>query len=240
MDRILLYILAVLVIPIYIKWIIFFVLLPFQVIDTRRREVKRLTGRRVWWLYIFSAPYLIWEKYVMRGGWSRYMMFKIGVVPSLHFRKCIYKILGAKIGHDVVFHFKTEVRAPEHLVIGRGTIIGDNAILDARGGLVFGSNVNLSSNVSIYTLQHDHRDPDFKCTKLDAKVTIGDRAWLGSNCIILPGVSVGEGAVCCAGCVVTKDVEPYTVVAGIPARKVNERPKNLRYNFKSRSCCRLY
>ena len=54
----------------------------------------------------------------MRGGWSRYMMFKIGVVPSLHFRKCIYKILGAKIGHDVVFHFKTEVRAPEHLIVG--------------------------------------------------------------------------------------------------------------------------
>lgn len=78
-------------------------------------------------------------------------------------------------------------------------------------------------------MQHDHRDPDFKCTKLDTKVTIGDRAWLGSNCIVLPGVTIGKGAVCCAGCVVTKDVEPYTVVAGIPARKVNERPKNLRY-----------
>lgn len=54
----------------------------------------------------------------MHGGWSRYMMFKIGVVPSIHFRKCIYKILGAKIEHDVVFHFKTEVRAPERLVVG--------------------------------------------------------------------------------------------------------------------------
>lgn len=107
-------------------------------------------------------------------------------------------------------------------MLGGGTIIGDNAILDARGGLVFGRNVNLSSNVSIYTLQHDHRDPVFNCTKLDAKVTIGDRVWLGSNCIVLPGVTIGEGAVCCAGCVVTKDVEPYTVVAGIPARKVNE------------------
>lgn len=240
MDRILLYILVALVIPIYIKWILFFVLLPFQMIDTRRREVKRLTGQRVWWLYILSAPYLIWEKYIMRGGWSRYMMFQIGVVPSIHFRKCIYKILGAKIEHDVVFHFKTEVRAPERLVVGGGTIIGDNAILDARGGLVFGRNVNLSSNVSIYTLQHDHRDPVFNCTKLDAKVTIGDRVWLGSNCIVLPGVTIGEGAVCCAGCVVTKDVEPYTVVAGIPARKVNERPRTLRYNFKSKDCCRLY
>lgn len=176
----------------------------------------------------------------MRGGWSRYMMFNVGLVPSLHFRKTIYKILGSKIDHDVVFHFKTEVRAPERLIIGGGTIIGDNAILDARGGLTLGKNVNLSSNVSIYTLQHDHRDPDFNCTKWDAKVTIGDRVWLGSNCIVLPGVTIGEGAVCCAGCVVTKDVEPYTVVAGIPAKKVNERPRNLRYNFKSKDSCRLF
>lgn len=97
----------------------------------------------------------------------------------------------------------------------------------------------MSSNVSIYTLQHDHRDPEFQCTNLNAKVTIGARSWIGSNVIVLPGVKVGEGAVCCAGCVVTKDVEPYAVVAGIPAKKVNERPKVLTYNFTGKSC-RLY
>ena len=70
-------------------------------------------------------------------------------------------------------------------------------------------------------------------------VKIYDRAWLRSNVIILPGVTIGEGAVCCAGCVVTKDVEPYTVVAGIPAKEVNKRPTDLRYIFKGRSC-RLY
>lgn len=129
-----------------------------------------------------------------------------------------------------------------NLVLGRpggGAIIGDNAILDARGGLEIGANANLSSNVSIYTLQHDHRDPEFQCTNLNAKVTIGARSWIGSNVIVLPGVKVGEGAVCCAGCVVTKDVEPYAVVAGIPAKKVNERPKVLTYNFSGKSC-RLY
>ncbi len=223
-----------------LKWILFAIILPFQIIDIKSREIKQLTGKRVSWLRLLSAPYLMWEKYIMRGGWSRYMIFQVGMVPSVHFRKLIYKLLGAQIGHDVVFHFKTEVRAPERLVIGGGSIIGDNAILDARGGLELGKNVNISSNVSIYTLQHDHRDPDFKCTNFNAKVTIGDRVWLGSNCIILPGVTIGEGAVCCAGCVVTKGVEPYTVVAGIPAKKVNERPRNLRYNFRSKNSCRLY
>ena len=70
-------------------------------------------------------------------------------------------------------------------------------------------------------------------------VEIDNRAWIGSNVIILPGVHIGEGAVCCAGCVVTKDVEPFSVVAGIPAHKVSERPHNLQYNFNGKSC-RLY
>ena len=94
--------------------------------------------------------------------------------------------------------------------------------MDARSGLTFGRNVNLSSNVSIYTLQHDHRDPYSRCNEHLRKmsVEIDDRVWLGSNVIVLPGVHIGEGAVCCAGCVVTKDIPPYTVVAGIPAKKV--------------------
>ena len=116
---------------------------------------------------------------------------------------------------------------------GGGTIIGDNVILDARKGLTIGKNVNFSSNASVYTLQHNHRSPTFSCDFGDKKmsVEIGDRAWLGSNVVVLPGVTIGEGAVCCAGCVVTKDVEPYAVVAGIPAKKVGERPQVLTYEF---------
>lgn len=176
----------------------------------------------------------------MRNGWQRYMLFQVSMIPSLHIRKWIYRCLGAEIGENVVVHFQTEIRAPYNLKIGKGTIIGDNSLLDARRGLIFGENVNLSSNVSIYTEQHDYRDPLFRCTKdIKKNVNIGNRVWIGSNVIVLPGVSIGEGAVCCAGCVVTKDVEPYSVVAGIPARKVNERPRDLKYNFTGRSC-RLY
>lgn len=163
-------------------------------------------------------------------------------MPSVHLRRLLYKGLGAHVAPKAVFHFRTEIRAPWALHVGQGAIIGDNAILDARQGLVIGDNVNLSSNVSIYTLQHDHRDPYFRCPDPSARklsVEIGDRAWLGSNVIVLPGVRIGEGAVCCAGCVVTKDVEPYAVVAGIPAKKVGERPRTLKYEFSGKSC-RLY
>lgn len=73
----------------------------------------------------------------------------------------------------------------------------NNAILDARRGLTIGCNVNLSSNVSIYTLQHDHRDPYFRCNENTKKmsVEIDDKVWLGSNVIILPRVHISEGAV---------------------------------------------
>ncbi len=63
-------------------------------------------------------------------------------------------------------------------------------------------------------------------------VKIEDRVWLGSNIVVLPGVTIEEGAVCGVGCVVTKDVLPYTVVTGIPAKKVSERPQVLTYEFK--------
>lgn len=169
----------------------------------------------------------------------RFVLFQISTIPSVHLRIWLYKGLGVKMGKNVTIHFRTEVRCPERLTLGDGTIIGDNAILDARRGLTMGRNVNLSSNVSIYTLQHDHRDPNFDCPpedKVKLSVEIDDRVWLGSNVIVLPGVHIGEGAVCCAGCVVTKDVEPYSVVAGIPAKRVSERPRNLTYNFKGKSC----
>ena len=70
---------------------------------------------------------------------------------------------------------------------------------------------------------------------------VGDNAFLAAQRGLSIGenVNIGEVAVCCAGCVVTKDVEPYSVVAGIPAKKVNERPRDLRYEFKGRAK-RLY
>ena len=218
----------------YLKWVIIFLVFPFQVIYNSllyKPNKSRL-------ILLLMRPYYEWE-ILFRDGWERYMLFQVGIIPSCHIRKWIYKALGARIGKNVVFHFKTEIRNIGKLQIGRGCIIGDNAILDARNGLVLGANVNLSSNVSIYTLQHDHRDPDFGCNINHMNVVVGDRAWIGCNVVVLPGVKIGEGAVCCAGCVVTKDVEPYSVVAGIPAKEVNKRPQNMRYEFDGKSC-RLY
>ena len=222
----------ILIIAILFKWILICMLFPFQVVNAYKKK-KRSHSL---FLRLFSAPYVLWERFA-RDGWQRYMLYHISMLPSCHLRKWVYKSLGATLGNNVIFHFKTEIREPIFLKVGSGSIIGDNALLDARCGLTIGENVNISSNVSIYTQQHDHRDPYFRC--LDDKkksVWICDRVWIGSNVMILPGVTIGEGAVCCAGCVVTKDIEPFAVVAGIPAKKVNERPRDLRYRFDGVTC----
>jgi len=227
----LIYIILVLVLILYLKWILLLLFYPLQV----GYNLYQCNKNNI--IYKISAVPLFLLNKFLRGGIDRFLDYNISTFPSNHIRKWFYKGLGVKIGKNVIFHFETEIRCHYKLKIGKGSIIGDNAILDARSGLELGENVNISSNVSIYTLQHDHRDPYFACpTNKKMNVTIKDRVWLGSNVIVLPGVTIGEGAVCCAGCVVTKDIEPYTVVAGIPAKKVGERPKNLIYEFDGKTC----
>lgn len=155
-------------------------------------------------------------------------------IHSHTIRMFIYRyIYNIKISKHAVIYYDCEIRRQNLLTIGKGSVIGDHAILDARGGgVTIGDNVVLASYVSIWTLQHDYRDPEFRCTKEHfGPVKIGDRAWIGPNVIILHDVEIGEGAVIAAGAVVTKDVPAYTLVGGIPAKRIGERPHNLTYNL---------
>lgn len=163
-----------------------------------------------------------------------YILWLVGYFPSMHVRLFIYKFLyRVRISKNVVIYKGVEIRSPKNLTIGEGSIIGDNAILDARMKIDIGRNVNFSYGVHIWTLQHDYRDPYFKCNAGHCgPVKIEDRAWIGPRVTILHSVTIGEGAVVAAGAIVTKDVKPYTVVAGIPAKMVGERPRELVYEFK--------
>lgn len=182
---------------------------------------------------IIASPTIILNR--IAPGLDRYALYHISLVPFMTARKLFYRSLGASIGKNVQIHFKTEIRGISKLKIGEGSIIGDNVILDARNNLYIGKNVNISSNVSFYSEQHNYRDKLFRCNQTTKQsIEIYDRAWIGCNVVVLPGVTIGEGAVCCAGCVVTKDVEPWSVVAGIPAQKINQRPKDQIYMFKSK------
>lgn len=150
-----------------------------------------------------------------------------GYVPSQHVRRLIYRAFGMRIGPGSHIYMGAEIRGAHRITIGTGTSIGHSAILDGRGWLSIGNNVNVSTGVWIWTRSHDVASPDFAGTR--APVVIEDYVWLSCRVTVLQGVTVGEGAVVAAGAVVTRDVEPYSVVAGVPARKIGERPRGLRY-----------
>ncbi len=167
-------------------------------------------------------------------GYHRWMMIETGYIPSHHIRNFIYRNLYlVDLASDATIYFGAEIRAGINLKIGEGTIIGDKAILDARNGILIGRNVNFSTGVHIWTEQHDHSDPDFLCLSDSSyRVEIADRAWIGPGVTILHSVTIGEGAVVAAGAVVAKDVEPFSIVAGIPAKKIGNRNPNLHYSLK--------
>jgi acetyltransferase-like isoleucine patch superfamily enzyme len=113
------------------------------------------------------------------------------------------------------------------MVIGSDTWIGQSCYLNSAGGMRIGSGVGIGPCVKIMTSRHgeEGRDvPVLMCDLEFARVTIEDGSDIGIGAIILPGVTVGRGAIVGAGSVVTRDIEPFTVVAGVPARKINERP----------------
>lgn len=166
-------------------------------------------------------------------GYSRYIIIWVGRIPSHKIRNIIYKYcFCVDMAHKSVLYGGGEIRQPERLVIGEGSIIGDEAKLDARNGIFIGKNVNLSTGVWIWTEQHDVNSLEFAPCKKDSKeVIVEDRVWLGSRVTVLPGVKIGEGAVVAAGAVVTKDCEPYGIYGGIPAKKIGTRPTGLEYEF---------
>lgn len=148
-------------------------------------------------------------------------------IPSHIVRNTFLRLFGMKINKAIVYG-TFYIRRPSKISIGEGTVIGHGVTLDGRNGITIGKNVNFSSEVMIWTMQHDYNDPEFGPS--GGPVVIGDYAWISARAIVLPNVTIGEGAVVAAGAVVTKDVEPYTVVGGIPAKKIADRNRDLQYS----------
>ena len=114
------------------------------------------------------------------------------------------------------------------LVIGDDTWIGQFCYFNSAGGIEIGSRVGIGPGVKIMSSRHGEEGrnvPVLLCDLEFAKVTIESDCDLGMGSIILPGVTVGRGSQVGAGAVVTRDVEPYAIVAGVPARKIGERPE---------------
>jgi maltose O-acetyltransferase len=114
--------------------------------------------------------------------------------------------------------------------LGERNVINWGCVLDGRKFAIrTGSDVSIGPEATILTLGHDPQSPDF--ADQGGEVILGDHVWIAYRAIILPGVTIGEGAVVAAGAVVTRDVEPFAIVAGVPAHKVGERNRDLTYRL---------
>lgn len=151
-------------------------------------------------------------------------------VPFYWFRKLVFTISGVKIGMGSTIHMGCRFFEPRGVTVGEDTMVGDRAFLDGRDDLRIGNHVDIASEVMIYNSEHDLASDTFSAT--NGKVTIGDYVFIGPRSIILPGVSIGKGAVIAAGAVVTKDVPDYAIVGGVPAKYIADRPnKKLSYRL---------
>lgn len=135
----------------------------------------------------------------------------------------VARMIGAKLGRNVNIEHGADFDS--------GLIIGDNSSLgidaEAHGPIRIGRDVMMGPECAILTRNHAHGRVDIPMIEQGYEeyrpVTIGDDVWIGRRVIILPGVTVGNGAIIAAGAVVADDVEPYSIVGGVPAKTIKKR-----------------
>jgi putative colanic acid biosynthesis acetyltransferase WcaF len=183
--------------------------------------VKRLLLACYW-------PFKAWVE-----DWQDYTAELVGHVPCHALRLWwICHICRLKAGRRSSIHRGCRFYRAHRITIGHHSVINYGVLLDGRRGLSIGDNVSISEGTAIFTLAHDVDHPGF--VEKSGPVVVGDRVFVGAHARILPGVTLGEGAVVAAGAVVTRDVAPYTVVAGVPARYLRDRTRELDYVLNHR------
>jgi acetyltransferase-like isoleucine patch superfamily enzyme len=131
------------------------------------------------------------------------------------------------MGSNVMIDEFVRFDHPEKLSIGENTFIGRGSFIQAGGGVRIGRDVLIAPGVKIWSSDHrfsDRRRPIRLQGHDFGLVAIGDDVWIGVDAVILRGVAIGTGAIVGAGAVVTKDVAPFSIVAGVPASVIGERP----------------
>lgn len=152
--------------------------------------------------------------------WTGINRFVFPCLPN-SLRLQILRLFGAGIRRWTVVYGSSKMFAPWNLSMGDGCNVGPRVEIYNKAKVTFGKGVVVSQDSFLCTASHDVSDPDMKLSL--GEIHLGDYAWIGARAIVLPGVTIGEGAVVAAGAVVTKDVEPWTVVGGNPAKFIKKR-----------------
>jgi len=137
----------------------------------------------------------------------------------------VLKIM-AKGGNPAMIGDSVYIAKGQKITMGSGCRINENVYLEK---VTLGNDVLIAPNVSLLSRMHEFERTDIPMSlqgyREEKAVVIEDDVWLGRNVVVLPGITVGKGAIVAAGAIVTKDVEAYTIVAGVPAVKISTRKR---------------
>lgn len=163
-------------------------------------------------------------------GFYRLLSSVIMWLPFRFIRTMWFKIIIKNIGKESFISRNIDIRSPRNIEIGNNVVINKRVLLDGRGAkLRIGDNVDIAQDVHIWTEEHDVSSCNHGLKSGD--VIIEKNVWIASRATILPGVVLGEGCVIACGAVVSKDVAPYTIVGGVPAKKIGNRNERLSYKL---------
>lgn len=191
--------------------------------------------------YVSGIVFLYVKTYSYLYGWVRYCSILVGFLPSNSLRKLLYKyVFKMKLDRKTSISGGCEFRSPWNIKLGACTI-QEKCIFDGRSGIIVGDNVVFGIGVHIWTQQHDLNDSYFDVNENNCgMVVISDYAWICSDSSILPKVTVNKGAVLGSKALATKTLEEYGVYVGIPAQKIADRNRDLRYQLSGRPHWHFY
>lgn len=149
-----------------------------------------------------------------------YLLFRPSPVFLIGWRNFLLRAFGAKLGRTW-FHPSVKIYAPWKLEVGDESFLGPDVDVYNDFGIKIGQRVVISQRTFLCTATHDYTDPFNPLT--GGKIIVHDDVWIAAEAFVAPGITVGSGVVVGARAVVTKDVEPWTVVAGNPAKFIKKR-----------------
>ncbi len=163
--------------------------------------------------------------YLKRAAWRMvwFTLWRLAHwrIPGL--RSAILRRFGAQVGRGTTMRASTWIEMPWHLALGDRCLIGDGVKIYNLGDIAVGDDTVISQGVHLCAGTHDYTDPAFPLRR--KPIHIGKQAWIAADAFVGPGMEIGDGAVVGARAVVTRNVEPWTVVGGNPARLIKKRER---------------
>jgi putative colanic acid biosynthesis acetyltransferase WcaF len=171
----------------------------------------------------FLTPAFSLRNRLLRAAWGvvYVLLFRPSPRPCHRWRVFLLRCFGAKLGSTCFIYGRARIWAPWNLTCGDQATIGDEAIIYNPEPITLGIRAIVSQQAYLCGATHDYEDPAFPLIAFP--ISVGPYAWICARATVQPGISVGEGAILALGSVATRDLDPWTIYAGVPARRVKPR-----------------